>query len=121
MALSLNPNYALAINARGLVHIYTGEPAKAIPYMSRRFASTQPSNCTGISWAQPISWRVTTRPRRLFKDRIAMTPSTDLSRAFLASALGHLGRSGGGPPDLARAQGDQSSILLCGSFRSTAV
>jgi adenylate cyclase len=28
----------------------------------------------------------------VFKDRIAMTPTTDLSRAFLASALGHLGR-----------------------------
>ena len=29
----------------------------------------------------------------VFKDRIAMTPTTDLSRAFLASALGHLGRA----------------------------
>jgi len=28
----------------------------------------------------------------VFKDRIAMTPTTDLSRAFLASTLGHLGR-----------------------------
>ena len=28
----------------------------------------------------------------VFKDRIAMTPNTDLSRSFLASALGHLGR-----------------------------
>ena len=29
----------------------------------------------------------------VLKDRIAMNPTTDLSRAFLASALGHLGRS----------------------------
>ena len=29
-ALTLNPNYALALNARGFVYIYTGEPAKAI-------------------------------------------------------------------------------------------
>jgi adenylate cyclase len=28
----------------------------------------------------------------LFKDRIAINPTTDLSRAFLASALGHLGK-----------------------------
>ena len=28
----------------------------------------------------------------IFKERIALTPNTDLSRAFLASALGHLGR-----------------------------
>ena len=27
----------------------------------------------------------------LFRDRIALSPTTDLSRAFLASALGHLG------------------------------
>ena len=33
VALSLNPNYALAHHARGLVHVYTGEPAKAIPYI----------------------------------------------------------------------------------------
>jgi adenylate cyclase len=28
----------------------------------------------------------------IFKERIALTPNTDLSCAFLASALGHLGR-----------------------------
>ncbi len=28
----------------------------------------------------------------VFKERIAVTPTTDLSRALLASALGHLGR-----------------------------
>jgi adenylate cyclase len=28
-----------------------------------------------------------------FKDRITINPTTDLSRAFLASALGHLGRN----------------------------
>ena len=28
----------------------------------------------------------------VFKDRIANTPNTDLSRAFLGSTLGHLGR-----------------------------
>ena len=33
--MSLNPNYGHAINTRGLVHVYTGEPAKAIPYMER--------------------------------------------------------------------------------------
>ena len=28
----------------------------------------------------------------LFRDRISINPTTDLSRAFLASALGHLGK-----------------------------
>ena len=34
-ALALNPNYALALLTRGNVHIYTGEPTKAIPYIER--------------------------------------------------------------------------------------
>ena len=34
-ALSLNPNYAPALNIRGTVYIYSGEPAKAIPYIER--------------------------------------------------------------------------------------
>ena len=34
-ALSLNPNYAAAIVGRGILYIYTGEPAKAIPYIER--------------------------------------------------------------------------------------
>ena len=38
----------------------------------------------------------------LFRDRIAITPTTDLSRAFLASALGHLGH-----PDEARRTWDE--------------
>jgi adenylate cyclase len=29
-ALSINPNYSLALNARGIVHVYEGEPAIAI-------------------------------------------------------------------------------------------
>ena len=30
---------------------------------------------------------------KMFKDRITANPHTDLSRAFLASTLGHLGRA----------------------------
>ena len=50
MALSLNPNYALAINVRGLVHIYTGEPTKALPYIEHAIRLDPPNNCIGISW-----------------------------------------------------------------------
>ena len=34
-ALSLNPSYARALNMRGVLHIYTGEPTKGIPYIER--------------------------------------------------------------------------------------
>ena len=92
-ALSLNPNYALAINARGLVHIYTGEPANAVPYIEKaiRLDPAQQLYRHFLGTAYFVAGNYETAAV-VFKDRIAMTPSTDLSRAFLASALGHLGR-----------------------------
>jgi adenylate cyclase len=92
-ALSLNPNYALAINTRGLAHIYTGEPAKAVPYIEKaiRLDPAQQLYRHFLGTAYFVAGNYETAAA-VFKDRIAMTPSTDLSRAFLASALGHLGR-----------------------------
>ena len=92
-ALSLNSNYALAINARGLVHIYMGEPAKAVPYIEKaiRLDPAQQLYRHFLGTAYFVAGNYETAAV-VFKDRIAMTPSTDLSRAFLASALGHLGR-----------------------------
>jgi len=94
IALSLNPNYALAINVRGLVHIYTGEPAKAVPYIEHaiRLDPAQQLYRHFLGTAYFVAGNYETAAA-VFKDRIAMTPTTDLSRAFLASALGHLGRS----------------------------
>ena len=34
-ALSLNPNYGHAQLTRGLVHVYSGEPVKGIPFIER--------------------------------------------------------------------------------------
>src|SRR5690606_10954473 len=34
-ALSINPNYAPAQNIAGIVHIYSGTPLKAVPYIER--------------------------------------------------------------------------------------
>ena len=91
-ALSLNPNYALALNTRGLVHAYTGEPIKAIPYIERSMRldpafQQQYLHFLGTAYfiAGDYESAVTT-----FKDRIALNPTTDLTRAFLSSALGHL-------------------------------
>ncbi len=92
-ALALNPNYALAVSSRGQVHIFTGEPAKAIPYIERaiRLDPAQQLYRHFLGTAYFVAGNYETAAA-VFKDRIAMTPSTDLSRAFLASALGHLGR-----------------------------
>jgi adenylate cyclase len=92
-AIALNPNYALALNARGTVHLYSGEPAKAIPYYEQAIrldpAQSQHRHFLGAAYFVAGKYETATA---VFKERIAMTPTTDLSRAFLASALGHLGR-----------------------------
>ena len=92
-ALLLNPNYALALNVRGNVHVYTGEPAKAIPYIERAMRldpAFQQQYMHFLGTAHFVAGDYETASV-LFRDRISVNPTTDLSRAFLASALGHLG------------------------------
>jgi adenylate cyclase len=92
-ALLLNPNYALALNARGNVHLYSGEAAEAIRYYEQaiRLDPAQPQHRHFLGSAYFVAGDYETAAA-VFKERIALTPNTDLSRAFLASALGHLGR-----------------------------
>jgi len=98
-ALSLNPNYAPALAARGLLHTYTGEPKKAIPDIERAIRldpASQQQFVHFLGTAHFVAGQYETAAA-VFRDRIAINPTTDLSRAFLASALGHLGK-----PDEAR-------------------
>lgn len=93
-SLSLNPNYAPALNLRGLVHLYTGEPAKAIPYTERAMRldpAFRHQYVHFLGTAHFVAGDYETAAA-LFRDRIALNPTTDLSRAFLSSALGHLGK-----------------------------
>jgi adenylate cyclase len=94
-ALSLNPNYAPAAVARGIVYIYTGEPAKAIPYLERamRLDPTVPAQYLHFLGTAYFVARDYETAAKMFKDRIAVNPNTDLSRALLASTFGHLGRA----------------------------
>jgi adenylate cyclase len=92
-ALSLNPNYGLAVNSLGTVRLYMGEPVEAIPYIERAIrldpAQQQYRHFLGTAYFVAGNYETAAA---VFKDRIANTPTTDLSRAFLASTLGHLGR-----------------------------
>ena len=92
-ALSLNPNYAWAVNARGTLHLYLGEPAEAIDFLTRAIrldpAQPQHRHFLGASYFLAGQYEMAAA---VFKERIAMTPNTDLTRAYLASTLGHLGR-----------------------------
>ena len=92
-ALMLNPNYGNAHLARGLVYVYTGEPAKGIPYIERAIrldpAQQQYRHFLGTAYLVAGNYEAAAA---ILKERIAITPTTDLSRALLASAFGHLGR-----------------------------
>jgi adenylate cyclase len=92
-ALSLSPNYGLAHLARGLVYVYTGEPTEGIAYIDRAIrldpAQQQYRHFLGTAYFVAGNYETAAA---VFKERIAMTPKTDLSRALLASTLGHLDR-----------------------------
>jgi adenylate cyclase len=94
-ALSLNPNFALATVSRGTLYIYTGEPMKGVPYVERamRLDPTFRDQYLHFLGTAYFVARDYATAAKMFKDRIAANPHTDLSRAFLASTLGHLGRA----------------------------
>jgi len=93
-ALALDPNHAPALNARGVVHVFTGRPTEAIPYIERAMRldpALHQQYMHFLGTAHYVAGDYDTAAT-LFKDRIAVNPTTDLSRAFLASTLGHLGQ-----------------------------
>jgi adenylate cyclase len=92
-ALELDPNHAPALNARGIVHIYTGNPKEAVPFIERAMRldpalHQQYMHFLGVAYFVAGDYATAAT---MFKDRIAVNPKTDLSRAYLASALAHLG------------------------------
>src|SRR5271167_3767250 len=93
IALSLNPNLAMAYNISGTIRMYAGQPLEAIPLMERAMrldpaANTQYLHFLGM--ANLLAGKYETAAA-LFKQRIALVPGTDFSRSALVSALGHLG------------------------------
>jgi adenylate cyclase len=93
IALSLNPNYALAYNVIGAIRTYSGQPLEAIPMIERAVRldpaqSEQYLHFLGMAYL--VAGKYETAATH-FKERIRLVPRTDFSRAPLASALGHLG------------------------------
>ena len=92
-ALALNPNYALAYGMRGLAEIYAGNPLAAIPSIQRAILldpvfTQQYLHFLGSAYLVAGQFEPAAAS---FRERIRLVPKTDLSRAFLACALGHLG------------------------------
>ena len=93
VALSLNPNFALAHNLRGSNRIYSGQPLEAIPELEQGMRldpalSSQFLHFLGMAYLLAEKYETAAA---LLKQRILLVPQTDFSRALLASALGHLG------------------------------
>jgi adenylate cyclase len=92
IALSLNPNFALAHSLRGSNRIYSGQPLEAIPEIEHGMRldpalSSQFLHFLGMAYL--LSGKYETAAA-LLKQRVLLVPRTDFSRALLASALGHL-------------------------------
>ena len=94
-ALNLNPNYGQAHNSRGIVNIYGGQPLAAVPHIEQAIRLDPALKQLYIHFlgsAYLVAGKFEAASA-LFKERIQLTPKTDLSRAFLAVALGHLGEA----------------------------
>jgi len=93
VALSLNPNFALAYNILGNIHNLSGQPLKAIPVIERAMRldpASNPQQLHFLGMAYLLARKYETAAA-LLRQRILVVPETDFSRAVLASALGHLG------------------------------
>ena len=78
-ALALNPNFAPATAARGILYIYTGEPGKAIRYieLAMRLDPTLPAqylHFLGTAYFVAGDYEAAAK---MFKHRITANPNTD--------------------------------------------
>ena len=92
-ALALNPNFAPAVGLRGFVKIYGGRPLDALPDIER--ALRLDPLTAHLFWhfigsAYLVAGK-DDKAAEAFRERVRLSPRTDLSRGLLVSALGHLG------------------------------
>ena len=94
IALSLNPNFALAY-ASSWHHsqLYSGQPLAAISAIERAMrldpaSSQQYLHFLGTAYLLAGKYETAAA---LLRQRVLLVPGTDFTRAMLASALGHLG------------------------------
>ncbi|MBV9243313.1 MAG: adenylate/guanylate cyclase domain-containing protein [Methylobacteriaceae bacterium] len=94
-ALHLNPNYAPALGMLGFGKIYGREPLAAIPHIEQAIRldpvfKQQYIHFLGSAYLIAGEFEAAAAQ---FRERIRLNPKTDLSRALLAVALGHLGEA----------------------------
>ncbi len=93
IAVSLNPNLALAHNLRGTIRTYAGRPLEAIPEIEQAMRLDPALNSQFLHFlglAYLLAGKFETAAA-LLRQRVVLVPNTDFTRAILASTLGHLG------------------------------
>ena len=82
----------MALSGRGFAYAFGGEPRKAIPLFERvlRLDPAQSQTLHSLGTAYFLAGDYATAAT-YFRKRVVINPTTDFSRAFLVSALGHLG------------------------------
>ena len=92
-SLRYSPNHGSAHATMGHIEIYLGNPLAALPYLDRAIR-LDPALAQQFIHFRGMAFLVAhdyTKAVAAFRERIRLAPKTDLSRALLASALGHLG------------------------------
>ena len=81
-ALNLNPNYALALNSRGIVNIYGGEPLAAVPDIERAMR-LDPMSSTNICTfsVRPIWSPASSKPPRRCSRSVSSSTRRPIFRA----------------------------------------
>jgi len=93
IAISLNPNLALAHSLRGNIYTYSGQPLEAIPQIEQAMRldpamASQSLHFLGMAYLLAGKYETAAV---LLRQRVVLVPNTDFTRAILASTLGHLG------------------------------
>ena len=95
VAAALNTNYAQAYGTLGLTEVYLGRPLEALPHLERAMRldpvfTQQYQHFLGSAY---LVARQYPAAAAAFRERIRLSPETDLSRGLLIVALGHLGEA----------------------------
>ncbi len=93
--LASNPNSAAAYGTRGMAYVYAGDPLAAIPQIEKAIRLDPVSTGHNLHYlgTAHLTAGKYEAAAALFRERIRLVPVTDVSRAYLASALGHLGHA----------------------------
>jgi adenylate cyclase len=94
--IALYPNNQQLVRSRGTLNIYSGNPEAAIPDIERAMRLDPGQDhrnlqFLGIAHLLLGNYELAAT---IFRQRIRIVPDTDIGRAMLVSALGHLGESG---------------------------